>query len=182
MQSGDFEKLRQSIAGTLREDELKKAIEISNEEVRDSYEKKDNKPKKTGHEIEEEIAEDIDDDPVDIDFEIEKSTSRAESHYHGKLISIRKARPISATYNDMASHRPLEPIYAALPSRGNVKEASKNEFKESTPFQKMSITHTEKIANSPSSKISNMKESKDVPSSFAMRGSKPEKNTSVFYY
>ena len=197
MKSGDIEKLRQSLADTLKEDELKKAIQGIKEENIVSSEKKNSQKKKVSNEIDEEIAEDIDENPVDLDFDVHKSSSKVESFYHaGKPISIRKARPISATYHDVASHRPIEPIYAAIPFQNKQYESlkknfesvgqEKNEFRESTPFEKMTLSSHNKSSNPSSTKLPNLKETKDVlsskelPSNFAMRGSKQEKIVSVY--
>lgn len=112
MKDMDIQKLRQS----MKEDEVKKAIQDA-KAIKPSVEKHKMKAKQDSDDIEEEINEDIDENPLELEQEsVNKTSTKIEpSYYGGKPISVRKARPISATYG-LTSSRQADPIFSGIPS------------------------------------------------------------------
>lgn len=151
MKNEDIEKLHQSLRGTLSD--FKKAMQDARSSfAEDSYEKKSDrrsppiqekiKEKKASNEIDEEIAEDIEDSPIEQEIEMSKSSTKAEPLYHGgKPLVMRKARPISATYNQVSS-RPIEPVLAKIPLQDKYIESKRvanspkfhNKTEDNSPF------------------------------------------------
>lgn len=165
MKSGDIEKLRQSVADSLKEDEFRKTLQsLKAEQSQISNEKPAVKNKRTSDEVEEEIAEDIDENPVELDQDYNKSTNRVESSYYaGRPISVRKARPISATYHDISGSKPVEPVYAGIPFQTkNIAEPSfELDYRKTVdhpPQQNRQSTNPFKAPISPTNKRPNMKE------------------------
>ena len=117
MKNDDIEKLHQSLMGTLKEDELRKAMQEAKATIAQEASKKKQSNKKAKNDSDdEEIAEDIDENPVDDEVNTNKTSVRAESSYYGgRPISVRKPRPISATYNQVTQSRGIEPILASVP-------------------------------------------------------------------
>jgi len=117
MRGEDIEKLRQSVADSLKEDEFRKTLQgLKAEQPQVSNEKPVVRNRQISNEVEEDIVEDIDENPVELDQDYNKSTNKVESSYYaGRPISVRKARPISATYHDVVGSKPIEPVYAGIP-------------------------------------------------------------------
>ncbi len=165
MKSGDIEKLRQSVVDSLKEDEFRKTLQgLKAEQPQISNEKPLPKNKRISDEVEEEIAEDIDENPAELDQDYNKSTNRVESSYYaGRPISVRKARPISATYHDISGSKPVEPVYAGIPfqTKSIAEPSFELDYRKTVdhpPQQNRQSTNPFKAPISPTNKRPNLKE------------------------